>query len=131
MRPEIERRTQKLAEQIFKVCEVVRTRPNGKNPADQLLDALSSAAANYRAAGRGRSPKEFKAKLGIANEEADETVFWLDYIANTGLGKELDLLPLQKEAHELRAIIAASYATARRNQRKKGKKEEDEDDGQS
>jgi four helix bundle protein len=122
MRREIERRAQTLAERLFKICMVVRTRPNGKTAADQLLDASSSAAANYRAAGRGRSPKEFKAKLGVANEEADETVFWLDYIANTGLGKGLDLMPLQKEAHELRSIIAASYATARRNQRKKDEK---------
>jgi four helix bundle protein len=88
-------------------------------PANQLLDASSSAAANYRAAGRARSKKEFTAKLGIANEEADETVYWLDYIVNTGLEHGLDLPPLQKEAREVRAIIAASYATARRNQRRK------------
>ena len=124
MRPEIERRTQKLAEQVFELCAVIRTRPNGQTPANQLLDCSSSSASNYRAAGRARSKKEFTSKLGIANEEADETVYWLDYIANTALGRGLDLLPLQREAKELRNIIAASYATARRNQGGKGGKAE-------
>src|SRR5918995_485665 len=82
---------------IFKVCAVIRTRPNGPTPANQLLDSSSSSASNYRAAGRARSKKEFTSKLGIANEEADETVYWLDYIANTGLGNGLDLLPLQRK----------------------------------
>jgi four helix bundle protein len=96
----------------------VRTRINRPTPADQLLDASSSTAANYRAAGRARSPKEFKAKLGLANGEADETVYWLDFIANTNLGAGLDLLPLQRAAKEIRPIIAASHPTARRNLRK-------------
>ncbi len=54
------------------------------------------------------------AKLGVANEEADETVYWLQFIAGTALGSGLDPRALQAEARELRAIIATSYATARR-----------------
>ena len=115
MRREIERRTQKLAEDLLTVCDIVRRRANGSTPANQLLDASSSSAANYRAAGRARSKREFTAKLGVANEEADETVFWLEFIGNSGLDHDLDLAALQQEAKELRAIIAASYATARRN----------------
>jgi four helix bundle protein len=122
MRAQIEARAQTLAEQIFKICEVVRTRANGRNPADQLQEASSFSAANYRAAGRARTPKEFTSTLGVANEEADETVYWLDYIENTGLGAGLDLAPLRREAIELRAIIAASYATARRNQKRRSRK---------
>jgi four helix bundle protein len=91
--------------------------PVGKNPADQLADCSSSTAANYRAAGRARSRKEFVAKLGVANEEADETVFWLEHVAGTVLGTGFNLQPLQSEARELRAIIARSYATAKRRHR--------------
>jgi four helix bundle protein len=71
-------------------------------------------AANYRAAGRARSHKEFVSKLGVANEEADEAVFWIEHIESTYLGSGLKIDRLKSEAQELRAIIARSYATARR-----------------
>ena len=115
MRPQIEDRTAAFAQRVFDVCQIVSTRPGGRGPADQLLDAATSAAANYRAAGRARSSKEFVAKLGLANEEADESVYWLEFIARTVLGSGLELAALRGEAGELRAIIAKSYATARRS----------------
>ena len=115
MRRDIEARTAAFAQRLYDVYEVVVQRPGGQTPAAQLLDAATSAAANYRAAGRARSDREFVAKLGVANEESDETVYWLEYIAGTKLRAGLDLPPLMQEASELRAIIAASYATARRN----------------
>jgi four helix bundle protein len=115
MRPQIEARTATFAQSLFDICQIVSSRPGGRGPADQLLDAATSAAANYRAAGRARSSKEFVAKLGLANEESDECVYWLDFIANTALGQNLDLSALRTEAAELRSIIAKSYATARQN----------------
>jgi four helix bundle protein len=80
----------------------------------QVIDSAASMAANYRAACRARSRAEFIAKLGTVNEECDETVYWLEYVARTGmifkgLGDLLD------EAQQLRAIFAASYGTARAN----------------
>ena len=90
--------------------------PGGMNPATQLQDCATSAAANYRAAGRARSRKEFVAKLGIVNEEADEMVFWLEFMRESALASGDELTRLLGEACELRAIFAASYATARANQ---------------
>src|SRR3989441_4166191 len=52
----------------------------------QLLRAGTSVAANYRSARRARSRREFLAKLGIVEEEADESVFWLDLLTEAGLG---------------------------------------------
>jgi four helix bundle protein len=72
----------------------------------------TSVAANYRAAGKGRSKAEFIAKLGIAEEEADETQFWLELIIESGLVKENLIQPLWQEARELTAIIAASRKSA-------------------
>ncbi len=70
-------------------------------------------AANYRAAGRSRSKAEFVAKIGVVIEEADETVFWLEMLADSGLVKPQKLGNLRTEANELLAIFAASRRTAR------------------
>lgn len=70
-------------------------------------------AANYRAAGRSRSKAEFVAKIGVVIEEADETVFWLEMLADSGLVRPQKLTNLQIEANESLAIFAASRRTAR------------------
>ena len=113
-RPEMEARTATFARDALELANAVRERPGGGTPANQLANCSSSAAANYRAAGRARSHKEFVSKLGLANEESDEAVFWLEHIGSTSLGLGLAIEGLQSEAKELRAIIARSYATARR-----------------
>jgi four helix bundle protein len=56
----------------------------------QLLDSATSVAMNYRAAGRGRSRAEFIAKLGIAVEEADETIGWLELLKALEISKGTD-----------------------------------------
>ena len=78
----------------------------------QLLRAATSVAANYRAACRARSRKEFIAKLGIVLEEADESQFWLEMVEESGeLGGER-VRPLHAEAGELVAITVTSIQTA-------------------
>jgi four helix bundle protein len=71
---------------------------------------------NYRAARRGRSHAEFKAKLGIVFEEADEAADWLRYFRDTGLRHDS---PLVQEGEELAKIFAAGVRTARRNSRRR------------
>jgi len=70
-------------------------------------------AANYRAAGRARSKAEFISKLGIVVEEADETVFWLEFLADTGIVKPAKLHELLSEANQLLLIFSASRSTAK------------------
>ena len=80
----------------------------------QLLRSGTSVAANYRAALRGRSRQEFAAKIGIVREEADESLFWLELLHDSGLVKpELPGL-LLREARELTAIFTTSYETAKK-----------------
>jgi four helix bundle protein len=43
----------------------------------RVMRSATSVAANYRAACRARSRAEFIAKIGVVEEEADETAFWL------------------------------------------------------
>jgi len=81
--------------------------------AQQVLRSATGMAANYRAAGRSRSKAEFIAKIGVVVEEADETVFWLEMLSESGLVKPAKLQNLVAEATELVAIFTASRNTAR------------------
>jgi four helix bundle protein len=79
----------------------------------QLLRSSTSIAANYRAAGRARSKAEFISKLGIVIEEADETVLWLELLAESGIVPIAKLRELQSEANQLVLIFSASRTTAK------------------
>ena len=79
----------------------------------QLLRSATSVGANYRAARRARSRRDFIAKMGIVEEEADESAYWLDLSADARLGDVAVLHELRREAGELLAIAVASIRTAR------------------
>lgn len=113
-RTQLEQRSQQFAVQIIALCQGLRTTAGFRAIADQLQNAATSAAANYRASARARSRAEFVAKLGIVNEECDEAVYWLEIMAGSKIGDELKVNDLMAEAKQLRAIFAASYRTARR-----------------
>ena len=87
----------------------------------QLTDSAGSTDSNYRGACRGRTKKEFIAKLGVAAEEADESKGWLIKLLDAGYGDRVETEALIQEAHELTAIFVASEKTARRNVRRRDK----------
>src|SRR5262249_21169867 len=116
-RPDLEARSKAFAIDVIKFCETLRKNPNARQTADQLQDAASSAASNYRASGRARSRAEFVAKVGISNEESDESVYWLEVLRGARHGDPETVSRLLAEAEELRAIFASSYRTARRGRR--------------
>jgi four helix bundle protein len=79
----------------------------------QLLRAGTSVAANYRAACRARSRREFIAKMGIVEEEADESGFWLELLADSRVIEPARVTVLRDEANQLVAITVSSIRTAR------------------
>jgi four helix bundle protein len=79
----------------------------GRAIGGQLVRARTSVGANYRAACRSRSKAEFIARLGIVEEEADESGYWLELIVDSGLMKLKLLQPLLIEANELVAIMVS------------------------
>ena len=81
----------------------------------QLLRAGMGVPGNYWSACRGRSPAEFIAKLGVATDEADESVLWLTAIIQSGINQEPGTNELLAEGKELRAILSRSHKTAREN----------------
>ena len=107
-------RTKTFALRVIKLVNALPANTAGRTIGGQLLRSGTSVAANYRAACRGRSKAEFIAKLGIVEEEADESCLWLELIIESKLMEEKLALPLLKEARELTAIMAASKMSARR-----------------
>ena len=85
----------------------------GRTIGGQLIRSGTSVSSNYRAACRGRSKAEFIAKLGIVEEEADESCHWLEMIIEANRMEERLVIDLLREANEITAIMAASKRTAR------------------
>ena len=110
---QLKARTLQFALDILNFCRSIRNTWEGRRIGDQLFDAASSVAANYRAACRGRSKAEFIAKIGIVVEEADESEYWLIFAGKAGLADGRTHEGLLNEATELLAIFAASQITAK------------------
>ena len=112
-------RTFDFAVAVYRLCADQSLDNAARTIRTQLINASSSVAANYRAACRGRSRPEFIAKIGVAIEEADESLFWLQFVeASSILPASPGLQKLRTEANELVAILTASYKTAKENERR-------------
>jgi four helix bundle protein len=101
---------------VFRFCRRLPKTAEAQEPADQLRRAANGMRTNYRAARRGRSHDEFKAKLGVVFEEADEAADWLRYFRDTGMRHDPGLI---QEGEELARIFAASVKTARKTSRRR------------
>jgi four helix bundle protein len=79
----------------------------------QVLRSATSVGANYRAACRAKSTRDMIYKLQIVEEESDETVFWMELIAESGMLTEAHVRSIRKEAGEILAMTVASIKTLR------------------
>ena len=102
---EMKRRTKKFG---LRVIRLVQSLPNdhvSRRLGDQLLRSGTSVGANYRAACRGRSTAEFCSKLGIVEEETDESIYWMELLVESNLVKESLVTDLIAEGSEILAIV--------------------------
>jgi four helix bundle protein len=107
-------RTKKHAVTVIKFLKNIKSNDETIIIKKQLIRSVTSVAANYRAACRGRSKADFISKLGIVHEEADETLFWIEILADLD-HKSSELEKLRKESDEILRIVAKSVATSRNN----------------
>ena len=114
---ELKQRTKRFAIEIINIYKIFSKSDEGRIVGKQLLRSASSMAANYRAACRARSKAEFYSKLSIVVEESDESVFWLEIIAEANIpnAEKLNLTNLSDEAFELLKIFSSSRKTAKNN----------------
>ena len=111
-------RTKRFGLQVIKLLGSMPAGRVGRVISDQVLRSGTSVGANYRAACRARSKAEFISKLGIVEEELDETQYWLEVTVEAGLLPAAHVRDLFREADELLGIVVASIRTARRSGRK-------------
>jgi len=114
-RSDMNKRTMKMALEVIKLTKLFPLCQESKVITYQIIKSSTSTAANYRSAGRGKSLKDFIAKLGIAEEECDETIFWLEMILEANLASAEATKPIKQEASEILAIIVSSIKTAKKN----------------
>jgi four helix bundle protein len=114
----LKEKTKSFALEIIKLIESL---PRGRTAdviGKQLLDAGTSVGANYRAACRARSPADFISKMGIVEEEADETIYWMELLIESGLVQKQDLTHLLDGANQILAMTMSSIKTAKRKRSK-------------
>jgi len=116
---ELKPRTRNFAVEILNFVDELPNRRSANIIGNQLGTSASSIASNYKAACRARSHAEFISKIGIVEEEADESVFWLDIIPDTKNSTTQIITPLLNEARELTAIFTAASKTAKQNKQNK------------
>ena len=105
--------TQAFALAVVRLVDEFPNRRTGWVIGDQLMRSGTSVGANYRAASRARSRREFIAKMGIVEEEADESEYWLELAVDTGLVEHGRVVQLRDDARHIVAKTVLSIRRAR------------------
>lgn len=108
---ELKQHTKTFALRVLKLIDSLPETRSGRVLGNQLGRSGTSVGANYRAACRSRSTAEMISKLAVVEEEADESAFWMELVAEHGLVADNKIASLHKEAGELTANMVASRRT--------------------
>lgn len=114
---DLKQRTREFALRVIRMVRALPRTQEGAVLGKQVLRSATSVGANYRSAQRGKSKADFIAKLAIAEEEADETCYWLELIIEAELLSKDRMEPLLAEAKEITAILTAAGKTAKKNRK--------------
>ena len=109
---QMKQRTKQFALRTIRLVQSLGADDVSRTLGKQLLRSGTSVGANYRAACRARSKAEFRSKLGIVEEECDESMYWMELLIEADLVKENLLSDLLSEADEILRIVVASIKTS-------------------
>jgi four helix bundle protein len=110
---EMKDRTKRFGLRVIRLVESLPRTGASRTIGGQLLRSGTSVGANYRAACRGRSKAEFAAKLGIVEEETDESLYWMELLIDADIVSRERLKDLMTEGDEILSIIVSSIRTAK------------------
>ena len=112
---EMKQRTKLFALGIIQLVESLPKERTAEVLGRQLLRSGTSVGSNYRSACRAKSIADFIAKMGIVEEEVDESLYWMELLIEAGIEVSINMEALMKEARELLSITVASIKTAKKN----------------
>src|SRR5437762_5721943 len=110
-------RTKAFALRILRLYTLLPKTTEAQVLGRQVLRSGTSVGAHYREATRARSTAEFVSKIEGGLQELEETAYWLELLADSGIVPETQLIDLPKEAEELMAILVSSVETAKKGKR--------------
>ena len=110
---EFKKRTKQLTLRVIELVEQLPKTRTADILGRQLIRSGTSVGANYRSACRGKSTADVLSKLAIVEEEADETIYWLELLVEAKIVTEIEVAELMKETNEIVAMIVASIKTLR------------------
>ncbi len=110
---DLQDRTKRFALHIIRMFSSLPKNAEAQVLGKQVLRSGTSVGANYREAFRSRSKAEFIAKTGDCLKELEETAYWFELLAESGIVPEKQLAGLQKECNELTAIFVTIIKKSR------------------
>jgi four helix bundle protein len=110
---EFKDRTKQIALRVIRLAEFLPKTASAQIIGKQLLRSATSVGANYRAACRGKSSADVLHKLSIVEEEADESLYWLELLAESEIVSETKLSLLKRDINEIVAMTVSSIKTLR------------------
>ena len=110
---EFKNRTKQIALRVIRLVESLPNTNSAQIIGKQLLRSATSVGANYRAACRGKSEAEVLHKLSIVEEEADESLYWLELLVESNIVAETKLSALMHDINEIVAMTVSSIKTLR------------------
>ena len=82
---EMTERSRAFALRVYRLCRSLPRNPEAYHMRDQLFRCATSVAANYRAALRAKSDRDYLSKLKICEEDSDESGFWMEMLVACNL----------------------------------------------
>ncbi len=110
---EFKDRTKQIALRVIRLVESLPDTNTAQVIGKQLLRSATSVGANYRAACRGKSTADILHKLAIVEEEADESLYWLELLIESKIVSEKKLSILVNDINEIVAMTVSSIKTLR------------------
>jgi four helix bundle protein len=116
---DLKKRTKQFALRAIKIVESLPKTQTAGVIGNQSLRSSTSVPAIDRAACRARSTAEFISRIGVVEEETDESVFWIEMLVDAGLVAIARVDGLMGEGNELTPIWVTSINTARGGKRRR------------
>ena len=110
---EFKDRTKQIALRVIRLVESLPNTNTAQIIGKQLLRSATSVGANYRAACHGKSTADILHKLAIVEEEADESLYWLELLIESEIVTEKKLSVLMSDINETVAMTVSSIKTLR------------------